>query len=78
MDTLPSMKEAAALDRVARLQAHRAVQREPGGGDVVLGAGTLPAKVMAGLRGAALLGPLELVGLRLLALKARRDLVPRV
>src|SRR5229473_1199386 len=33
--------------QVARLQAHRAVQREPGGGDVVLRAGALTAKGMA-------------------------------
>src|SRR3989475_8271471 len=45
--------------QVARLQAHRAVQREPGGGDVVLRAGALTAKGMARLRGATLLGPLD-------------------
>jgi hypothetical protein len=42
-----------------RGQAHRAVQREPGGGDVVLRAGALTAKGMARLRGATLLGPLD-------------------
>jgi hypothetical protein len=31
LDTLPSMKKAAER-QVARLQAYRAVQREPGGG----------------------------------------------
>src|SRR5229473_513717 len=38
--------------QVARLQAHRAVQREPGGGDLALRAGALTAKGMARLRGA--------------------------
>jgi hypothetical protein len=63
LDTLPSMKEAAALDRSLGFnpcfKPHRAVQREPGGGDVVLRAGALTAKGMARLRGANLIGPLD-------------------
>ncbi len=63
LDTLPSMKEAAALDRSPGFRPIATERRKPGGGGVVLRAGALTAKGMARLRGETWFAEYDLTGI---------------